>query len=114
MPKKKARKRYPKTERDIERAAQAVREKRMFLAKHKLKSGCADCGYRHHSVALEFHHVDGPKLGVMSILTRKSWAVIKAEMAKCIVLCANCHRVRSYRVQWPDGVAPFREAWEPW
>lgn len=54
---------------------------------------CVDCG-ESDPVVLEFDHVRGEKLASISQLLRstRSWAVVEAEMAKCEVRCANCHR----------------------
>ena len=44
---------------------------------------------------LDFHHLD-PKEKETNVATacRAGWSIphLQAEMAKCIVLCANCHR----------------------
>lgn len=63
----------------------------------KLDRGCADCGYSAHAVALDFDHVNGDKLtNVASLVGRLApWPLIEAEIAKCEVVCANCHRVRT-------------------
>lgn len=64
----------------------------------KLERGCTDCGYRGHPDALEFDHLPGVvKVGNVSALIRLgySWAKIEAEIAKCEVVCANCHRIRT-------------------
>jgi hypothetical protein len=54
---------------------------------------CSLCGYARHPAALQFHHLDpGAKsfgLGVRG-LTR-SIEKLRAEAAKCVLLCANCH-----------------------
>jgi hypothetical protein len=59
--------------------------------------------------ALEFHHLD-PKAKEFAIshdgITR-SWSKIQAELAKCVLLCANCHRethtgLRSFGDDHPD------------
>jgi hypothetical protein len=64
----------------------------------KLARGCADCGYRGHWIALDFDHRPGEqKLGGVSRITKDDCRQ-KAldEIAKCDVVCANCHRVRSH------------------
>lgn len=63
----------------------------------KLASGCVDCGYNTHPAALDFDHIDGTtKVDNVSKLARlRSWAAIEAEIAKCEVVCANCHRIRT-------------------
>lgn len=54
---------------------------------------CLICGYSRHSAALQFHHLDPASksfgLGVRGIT--RSLAKLRAEAAKCVLLCANCH-----------------------
>jgi formate-dependent nitrite reductase cytochrome c552 subunit len=54
---------------------------------------CVDCGLT-DLVVLEFDHVRGVKVGDVSALVGSGypWAKIEAEIAKCDVRCANCHR----------------------
>ncbi len=56
---------------------------------------CVDCGET-DIVVLEFDHV-GEKLGDVSTLANggRSWERIKAEIEKCEVRCANCHRKKT-------------------
>lgn len=62
----------------------------------KLERGCADCGYREHAVALDFDHRPGElKLASVAHMKQGSWERISREIAKCDVVCANCHRVRT-------------------
>lgn len=52
---------------------------------------CSKCGYNKCDAALEFHHVIGSK--EFQIAGAKyGWKRMKAEIEKCILLCANCHR----------------------
>jgi len=67
-----------------------------FLTQFKLERGCIDCGYREHSEALDFDHVRGIKLfEFASAGTRKPSSILE-EIAKCEVVCANCHRIRTF------------------
>ena len=54
---------------------------------------CVLCGYARHSAALQFHHLDPATksfgLGVRGIT--RSIDKLRAEAAKCVLLCANCH-----------------------
>jgi hypothetical protein len=55
---------------------------------------CEKCGYNKDISALEFHHLD-PSQKDFNISSRNlssDWNVIKTEVDKCIVVCANCHR----------------------
>ena len=69
-----------------------------------LAKGCKDCGNKHPAV-LQFHHREGEPYdkryrSVRRMVThcRPQEAVIK-ELAKCDVLCANCHLMRHYNEQ---------------
>ena len=54
---------------------------------------CVDCGENDVRI-LEFDHVAGNKRGNVSdmVTGSVSWRRIEAELAKCEVRCANCHR----------------------
>lgn len=61
---------------------------------------CADCGGRFDPVCMDFDHLPGhEKLHKISdmIADRVSWKKTAAEIAKCEVVCANCHRLRTKR-----------------
>lgn len=64
---------------------------RRMLNEHKA-NGCVVCGER-TLVALDLHHKTGTKKRFKpSYVHGKSAAAVRAELDKCIVLCANCHR----------------------
>jgi len=55
---------------------------------------CADCGQT-DPVALEFDHLRDKSFAIGTALTRYGWDKIVAEIEKCEVVCANCHRRRT-------------------
>jgi len=57
------------------------------------KGGCCEvCGYSKCLGALEFHHRN-PNQKDFRVSNRKfSWKRVWRELAKCSLLCANCHR----------------------
>mgnify|MGYP001617185719 FL=1 len=60
--------------------------------------GCIDCGYKEHQAALDFDHINDNKLfNIMCDGLTRPWLTLIAEVVKCEVVCANCHRIRSYR-----------------
>jgi len=66
---------------------------------HELKTACAVCGYNRCKSALEFHHLDEStklftigSMGGKRMWSPKTKQMIDEEIAKCVVLCANCHR----------------------
>ncbi len=55
---------------------------------------CRVCGYDRYAGALDFHHLD-EKTKKFDLSTKgltRSWVKTKAEIDKCILVCANCHR----------------------
>jgi hypothetical protein len=76
---------------------QKQREKvRLWYVEHKKSLFCADCGNNDYRV-LEFHHLNDKKFNVSAgISARRSVEIIKKEIEKCEVLCANCHRIRTF------------------
>jgi endogenous inhibitor of DNA gyrase (YacG/DUF329 family) len=53
---------------------------------------CAECGYSVNLAALSFHHTGGKEfnLDARSLSNRKLEPILK-EIAKCKLLCHNCH-----------------------
>lgn len=71
--------------------------RRGWIHEIKLAVGCCDCGYAEHAAALDFDHVRGPKKFTIARGSQFfSKAEVLAEIEKCDVVCANCHRVRTY------------------
>lgn len=57
---------------------------------------CTDCEGLFPSFMMQFDHVRGPKeFGVMQGYS-KSWDELLAEVAKCEIVCANCHCARTF------------------
>jgi len=53
---------------------------------------CEHCGYDRYIGALHFHHIDpSTKLFNLAQMTSKSEKLVREEVAKCVLLCANCH-----------------------
>jgi hypothetical protein len=63
----------------------------------KLSYGCADCGWNGWARGLDWDHVRGIKVSTIAIMIARldPWEDVLVEMAKCEVVCANCHRIRT-------------------
>lgn len=62
------------------------------------KRPCTDCGFRFNPWQMQFDHVRGRKLFVIaSSGADVSVSKLRREIAKCEVVCANCHAERTYR-----------------
>lgn len=78
-----------RTQHRVKGVRQETRERVLrYLRAHP----CVDCGER-DPVVLQFHHVRGRKRDNVGSLVAGSynWGTVAEEIAKCVVLCANCH-----------------------
>jgi len=57
---------------------------------------CVDCGER-DPVVLEFDHLRDKAFNVASKMTHYGWDAVLEEIAKCEVVCGNCHKRRTAR-----------------
>ena len=58
---------------------------------------CDDCGKRFPHYVMDLDHVRGKKVGnVSNLIRRGSRRIIEAEIRKCDVVCADCHRERTH------------------
>lgn len=80
------------------------RELIKYLEARKAEIGCQACSER-HPACLDFHHRDPSQkeLEVSKIVHLHGWSKerIEAEIAKCDILCANCHR----KLHWMERQA---------
>ncbi len=77
------------------------KEKKKIPSRRELKAKavehkggkCINCGYNRCLAALTFHHRDPEQkdFGISSLIRIASWKEIKKELAKCDLLCTNCH-----------------------
>lgn len=75
----------------------AVKNRRLklrIMAVNYKGGECVICGYNRDIKALDFHHIDelSKEFGLSDRGMTRSWEKIKAEVEKCVLLCANCHR----------------------
>ena len=56
---------------------------------------CTDCHGTFPPECMDFDHVRGIKLREVSKMCNYSVENILAEVAKCDLICANCHRIRT-------------------
>jgi hypothetical protein len=69
--------------------------RRVLLDKVKSKP-CADCRIQYHPVVMDFDHRPGTiKSFNISMSWGRSLDVLLAEIAKCDIVCSNCHRLRT-------------------
>jgi len=92
----------------ISRKREIVKANQQLLCEYLCTHPCVDCGEK-DIIALDFDHLRDKRDNISSILgDGHSWNTIVAEIAKCEVVCANCHRRReasrtqSYRLAYQE------------
>lgn len=78
---------------EAKKRQQYNRMKRVIDFIRSRKEVCQICGEQRRE-CLDFHHISGKEFN-LSAATRIKAGIktVEAEIAKCIVVCANCHRV---------------------
>lgn len=71
---------------------------RKWFREYKKKLSCERCGESHYA-CLEFHHYKKKKEKAVSTMVANGYSKknILKEIAKCEVVCANCHRKIHYK-----------------
>jgi hypothetical protein len=72
--------------------SQAIFTAKMAEIKNK---PCMDCGLKFPACAMDFDHRDR-KTKLFSFNCIRPWKTVLIELAKCDLVCANCHRIRTH------------------
>jgi hypothetical protein len=91
---------------DRQAARQRDRRRKLVRYIQEYKSGkvCADCLEDYPYWMMDFDHLSDKKFNLSSCSKHTtSLAVIITEMAKCDVVCANCHRNRTFNRMLKTG-----------
>jgi 5-methylcytosine-specific restriction endonuclease McrA len=87
-----------------------ARENLKQLSAYKETLHCAHCGidFVGRPEICDFHHINpSKKTGPVSWFKTYGWKQIMTEVAKCIPLCANCHRTETKRLgHWKSKRIP--------
>ena len=71
-----------------------TKRNREYILEHKKTRSCSHCGYNTVPEILHFHHTDpGNKKFALSRYKHRALNTLKMEIAKCILLCPNCHAI---------------------
>lgn len=81
------------------------KERKVSVIK-RMGGECVDCGLRHrggkgdNTVVFDLHHTTGTadKVGDWKKMRQFSDDRLDKELAKCVLLCSNCHRLRHRKI----------------
>jgi len=70
-----------------------------FIVEYLLEHPCAECG-EPDPVVLEFDHLGDKEMEISTAVHQGwGWSRLKKEIAKCQVLCSNCHKRKTAYTQ---------------
>lgn len=77
---------------------------RKWIEDYKGERQCENCGLSDYRV-LDFHHHDELVNKDFEVANfRVGFERLKREIEKCVLLCANCHRIEHYELKLKNGV----------
>lgn len=70
------------------------KKQQQWLDNFKKNTKCIECGFNDYR-ALEFHHLYNKKFDISTGLSTShlNLECIEKELNKCVIICANCHRI---------------------
>lgn len=81
----------------LKRNARSLAKRQEFVRNFKSRP-CKDCGIQYPYYVMDFDHREGElKELQMSQVVRYTINKLKREIAKCDVVCSNCHRERTFQ-----------------
>lgn len=111
----KSKSKYEKDEAWREHKKNHTKAKRLerlnYVWDHLKEHPCIDCGERDIRV-LDFDHVRGEKTMGVTRAVQQSLKLVKQEIDKCEVRCANCHRIKTYaQLGWrlPEWIGEYND-----
>ncbi len=75
-------------------------DRRVLYQELKSKTPCKDCGIIYPHYVTDYDHIDPTnKRSTVSSLAglSYSWDIVQEEIAKCELVCSNCHRTRTWK-----------------
>lgn len=91
-------KHYEKNKSKYGESSKAARMRRKALMAEIKDKPCLDCGLSYPHYVMEFDHTEDNKVdSIANLMLRAGWQTILDEVAKCELVCANCHRARTYK-----------------
>lgn len=70
---------------------------RKYINSIKETSPCTDCGINYPYYVMDFDHLSDKEGLIIQFVKANNRKKLEDEIAKCEIVCSNCHRVRSFR-----------------
>jgi 5-methylcytosine-specific restriction endonuclease McrA len=91
-------------EKNIARRNSGRKKVRVYIQEIKQKASCVDCGEDYPYWIMEFDHLGDKSFNISNFHhVTLDLEKVKAEIAKCDIVCSNCHKDRTFRRLLTDG-----------
>lgn len=81
-----------------------LRQRNIRILEEAKDTPCTDCKVKYPRYVMQFDHVSSDKIASLSVMAwiPSSEEKLRLEMAKCEIVCANCHATRTYNRSVPS------------
>lgn len=100
-----SRKHYLKNKQKYMDNAVAARKRLRTYVRDRKNKPCLDCGVKYPYYVMQFDHLRDKKYHISELVNANNVKKLELELAKCEVVCANCHAERTHQ----RGVAQLVE-----
>lgn len=88
---------YANRQQYLDRASRKRHDIKKWVNALKERTPCADCGLKYPYYVMDFDHLRDKKILISRVINRGSWIQVENELKKCELVCANCHRIRTFK-----------------
>lgn len=72
------------------------KELREKIRKLKSETPCSDCKATYPYYVMDFDHLENKEYLIARLINDNKKSALEKEMEKCQIVCANCHRIRTF------------------
>lgn len=90
---------YSQKETSRKKHTESVKKRKQNIREevYKIKDvPCMDCNIKYPPYVMDFDHRGDKKFVISMNMARYSLKTVREEISKCDIVCANCHRFRTY------------------
>lgn len=94
---------YANKEKYLEKNRKRREKLKTFVRDLKEASPCKDCGEKYPYYVMDFDHLENKEGLIGRFANNLHEAALRKELEKCELVCANCHRVRTFKRITEEG-----------
>ncbi len=87
---------YANRQHYIEKNYRRREELRKYVRDLKMSTACKDCGESYPYYVMDFDHLENKEFSISRLVYANNKTKLRFELEKCEIVCANCHRIRTY------------------